>query len=150
MPFGMMRLRCGRGNTMDGRATPPAQASARQTELGDIFDRTLFSALDALEERKIPYCIIGGIAASGLGRPRSTHDIDLFVRPEDAEAALEALGKHGFDTDRTDVRWLFKGWKEQMMVDIIFKSEGDIYFDDGSCGFVSVVAKYSCNYTERN
>lgn len=115
---------------MESRQTPPAQASSRQTELGDMFDRTLFLALDALEERKIPYAIIGGIAASGLGRPRSTHDIDFFVRPEDAEAALEALGRHGFDTERTDARWLFKGWKEQMMVDIIFKSQGDIYFDD--------------------
>ena len=64
-----------------------------------------------------------------MGRPRSTHDIDIFVRPEDAESALEALGQNGFETERTDARWLFKGWKEEMMVDVIFKSQGDIYFD---------------------
>ncbi len=115
---------------MESRTIPPAQASARLTEMGDAFNRVLFSALDALQEQKIPYALIGGIAASGLGRPRSTHDIDVFVRPEDAEAALEALGKHGFETERTDARWLFKGWKEEMMVDIIFKSSGDIYFDN--------------------
>lgn len=115
---------------MESRAIPPAQASARQTEMGEKFNRTLFSALDALEERSIPYALIGGIAASGLGRPRSTHDIDVFVRPEDAEAALEALARKGFETERTDPRWLFKGWMETMMVDIIFKSSGDIYFDD--------------------
>ena len=109
---------------------PPAQASARKTEMGETFNKVLFSALDALQENKIPYALIGGIAASGLGRPRSTHDIDIFVRPEDAEAALEALGKHGFDQERTDPRWLFKGWKDEMMVDIIFKSSGDIYFDN--------------------
>lgn len=112
------------------RRMPPAQASARQTEMGETFNRVLFSALDALQEHEIPYALIGGIAASGLGRPRSTHDIDIFVRPEDAEAALEALGKHGFDQERTDPRWLFKGWKDEMMVDIIFKSSGDIYFDN--------------------
>lgn len=115
---------------METRNAPPAQASSRQTEMGDKFDRALFAALDALQERQIPYALIGGIAASGLGRPRSTHDIDIFVRPEDAEAALEALAVKGFDVERTDIRWLFKGWKEDMMVDIIFKSQGDIYFDD--------------------
>jgi predicted nucleotidyltransferase len=115
---------------MDTRTVPPPQASARQTELGDAFNRALFAALDAIEEKNIPYALIGGIAASGLGRPRPTHDIDVFVRPEDAEVTLEALGRHGFDTERTDPLWLFKGWKDGMMVDIIFKSQGDIYFDD--------------------
>lgn len=115
---------------METRNVPPTQASSRQTEMGDKFDRALFAALDALQERQIPYALIGGIAASGLGRPRSTHDIDIFVRPEDAEAALDALAIKGFDVERTDARWLFKGWREEMMVDIIFKSQGDIYFDD--------------------
>ena len=115
---------------MESRTMPPPQASARQTELGDTFNRVLFSTVDALTEHKIPYALIGGIAASGLGRPRSTHDNDVFVRPEDAEAALEALAQNGFETERRDPRWLFKGWRDEMMVDIIFKSQGDIYFDD--------------------
>lgn len=115
--------------TMDTRVIPPDHASARQTEMGDTFNQVLFSAIDAMEESKIPYGIMGGIAASGMGRPRSTHDIDLFVRPEDADATLEALGRHGFETEKTDRRWLYKGWKDEMMVDIIFKSSGDIYFD---------------------
>lgn len=115
---------------MESRVVPPAEASARQTEMGDTFDRVLFDALDAVQSRNIPYALIGGIAASGLGRPRSTHDIDIFVRPEDAEAALQALGQAGFEIERPDPRWLFKGWKDNMMVDIIFKSQGDIYFDD--------------------
>lgn len=115
---------------MESRTIPPAQASARQTEMGEKFNHTLFAALDAMEERNIPYALIGGIAASGLGRPRSTHDIDIFVRPEDAEAALQALDRKGFEIERTDPRWLFKGWMDDMMVDIIFKSSGDIYFDD--------------------
>lgn len=114
---------------METRTIPPPQASARQTEMGDKFNRVLFSALDALHDNQIPYALIGGIAASGMGRPRPTHDIDIFVRPEDAEAAIEALAGHGFETERTDARWLYKGWKDEMMVDIIFKSQGDIYFD---------------------
>lgn len=109
---------------------PGPQASARHTEEGSRFNRTLFSAIDALEEGGISYALIGGVAASGLGRPRSTHDIDVFVRPEDAESALEALSQHGFETSRHDPRWLYKGVREKMLVDIIFKSQGDIYFDE--------------------
>lgn len=115
------------------KADPSLLQSARQTEVGERFNRTLFSALDALEERKIEYALIGGVASSGLGRPRSTHDIDIFVRPEDAGAALEALNQHGFRTEKTDVVWLFKGWKEDILVDVIFKSRGDIYFDQEMC-----------------
>jgi predicted nucleotidyltransferase len=130
---------------MEPRTIPPPQASARQTEMGDKFNRVLFSALDALQQSQIPYALIGGIAASGLGRPRSTHDIDIFVRPEDAEAALESLEQSGFDSERTDPRWLFKGWKDEMMVDIIFKSQGDIYFDSEMQNHVRLI-----NYHGRN
>ncbi|MDZ4676767.1 MAG: nucleotidyltransferase [Oligoflexia bacterium] len=113
-----------------GKNNPSHQVSARHTEDGDRFNRTLFDALDALETAKLPYALIGGVAASGLGRPRSTHDIDIFVRPEDAEAAIDALAKNHFLTEKTDYNWLFKGWKEDILVDIIFKSSGDMYFDD--------------------
>ena len=36
----------------------------------------------------------------------------------------------GFDTERRDTFWLYKAWREEVLVDIIFKSSGDIYFDD--------------------
>lgn len=111
------------------KADPSLLQSATKTEVGDRFNRTLFAALDALEEASVDFALIGGVASSGLGRPRSTHDIDLFVRPEDAGAALEALGHHGFYTEKTDLNWLFKGFKEDILVDVIFKSRGDIYFD---------------------
>jgi predicted nucleotidyltransferase len=100
------------------------------TEEGARFDRTLFAAVDTLETAQIPHALIGGVAASGMGRPRSTHDIDFFVRPEDADAVLEALAHNGFSTEKTDIRWLFKAWRENILVDIIFKSHGDIYFDE--------------------
>jgi hypothetical protein len=115
---------------METNRYPSQQPSARHTEEGDRFNRTLFAALDAIEKGELPYALIGGIAASGMGRPRSTHDIDIFVRPEDAEAAIESLEKEGFRTERTDSTWLYKGWKENILVDVIFKSSGDIYFDD--------------------
>lgn len=108
----------------------PSQVSARQTEGGARFDGALFATLDALEEAKIPFALIGGVATSGLGRPRSTHDIDIFVSPENAEATLQVLGKKGFRTEKFDIEWLFKAFKEDILIDIIFKSEGEMYFDD--------------------
>src|SRR6478672_5129166 len=108
------------------RVVPGPQASARNTEMGQRFDKVLFEALDAVEAKNIPYALIGGIAISGMGRPRSTHDIDLFVRPEDAEATLEALTQAGFEPERPELKWLLKAWKEDHMVDIIFRSQGDI------------------------
>lgn len=126
-------------NPPDPHKRQPDQASARRTELGALFDKTLFAALDAIEGANIPYGLIGGVAASGLGRPRPTHDIDVFVRAEDAESALDALGRHGFATEHYDPRWLYKAFSNDMLVDIIFKSSGDIYFDDEMSARVKVV-----------
>ena len=92
--------------------------------------RVAGEAIAALEQREIPYAFIGGIASALHGRPRWTHDVDLFVRPEDAGRALEALAEVGFATQRTDDFWLFKGIKEGVLVDVIFRSTGDIYLDD--------------------
>lgn len=106
------------------------QSSSINTEESRRFDTALFATLDALEERKVDYALIGGIAASGLGRPRPTQDIDIFVRPEDADAILEVLKEYGFETNRFNPTWIFKAYKEGVLIDIIFKSEGGFYFDD--------------------
>lgn len=106
------------------------QSSSVETEQGRRFDKALFSTLDALEERKVDYALIGGIAASSLGRPRPTQDIDIFVRPEDAEATLDVLQEFGFETNRFNPSWIYKAYKENVLVDIIFRSEGGFYFDD--------------------
>lgn len=115
---------CGRHKDSQG------QSSSLDTEAGRKFDTALFTALDALEQSQVSYAVIGGIAATGLGRPRSTQDIDIFVRPEDAEAILEILGAAGFRTEQTNPTWLFKAFKDDVLVDIIFRSEGGFYFDD--------------------
>lgn len=90
----------------------------------------LFETIDAVERSGIPYALIGGVAGKSLGRPRVTHDIDLFVTPEDAPKILEALESKGYISQKRDPYWLFKAWKKNILVDIIFKSSGDIYFDE--------------------
>ncbi|MDR3608369.1 MAG: nucleotidyltransferase [Oligoflexia bacterium] len=103
-------------------------------ELADRFDRVLGETVEAMDESGLRYVFIGGIASGGLGRPRSTHDIDIFVMPEDAELALRALAKKNFRTERTDPTWLYKAFKEDILVDVIFKSKGEIYLDQEMYG----------------
>jgi hypothetical protein len=56
--------------------------------------------LDALRRelnaREIPYALCGGLAMAIHGFPRSTVDIDLFVREEDVPRIEEAAGERGF------------------------------------------------------
>jgi len=93
------------------------------------FVETLDEAIAVLEKSGIPYVIGGGLAARAYGRRRLTKDIDVFVTPEDAEKALHAFAKAGFRTERTDPDWLYKAFKRDILVDIIFRSSGGIYID---------------------
>lgn len=94
------------------------------------FRRVLGEALQAIDEARVPHLLIGGIAATSYGRPRWTHDIDVFLRPEDAERALRALAAAGFQTEVTDPTWLLKGFKEDVMVDLIFVCTGGFHLDE--------------------
>ncbi len=110
-------------------SAPEIKITTEDPELNERFNRVLSDTVEALQADGLKYAFIGGIASGGLGRPRSTHDIDVFVMPEDAERALRALDHHGFRTEKTDPSWLYKGFKEDILVDIIFKSKGEIYLD---------------------
>jgi hypothetical protein len=96
----------------------------------EVFHLVLADALDAVDRSGAKYVLMGGVAATALGGHRFTHDIDLFVKPEDGELVLQALANAGFDTERTDPNWLFKGYKDNVMVDVIFKSSGPVFLDD--------------------
>lgn len=101
----------------------------RGTQNG-AFRQVLGETMDALERAGVEHVLMGGIASTGLGRPRWTHDIDVFVRPAGAETALDALAKAGFDTERTNAAWLYKAFKQGVLVDVIFHSTGGFYLDD--------------------
>lgn len=106
------------------------QSSSVETDASRRFDTALFSTLDALEAKKIDFALIGGVAAFTHGRPRPTQDIDIFVKPEDADNILEVLRDFGFETNRFNPSWIFKAYKENVLIDIIFRSEGNLYFDE--------------------
>jgi len=78
-----------------------------------------------LQESGIPFALGGGLAAWARGGPKSEHDVDLMVRPEDAEAALEAFDRAGLATERPPEGWLYKAWHENgVLIDVIFKPAG--------------------------
>ena len=95
-----------------------------------LFHDMLDEALRAIDNSGVKYALMGGIAATALGGHRFTHDIDVFVKPEDADRVLEALDAAGFRTEKTDRNWLYKGFKNNVMVDVIFKSSGPVFLDD--------------------
>lgn len=108
-------------NAHCGDGEPPSE---------ELFLDTLAEAVGAIEAASIRYLLMGGVSAATLSRPRATDDIDLFVAPEDARPALVALEGAGFTVEETFPTWLFKGFKHGVLVDVIFRSSGDIYLDD--------------------
>ncbi len=79
----------------------------------------------ALQAREIPFVLGGGLAAWARGGPRSEHDVDFMVRPDDADAALEALAAAGMETERPPEGWLYKAHHQNgALIDVIFNPSG--------------------------
>ena len=90
-------------------------------------------AAAALRDAEVPYMLGGGLAAWARGGPPTEHDVDFFVRPADAERAIEALVAAGMKAERPPEGWLLKAWDGDTLVDLIFSPAGgtvdDGYFD---------------------
>ena len=104
------------------------------TALIESDNATFYEVLDeviaGLDAGGATYVLMGGIATTARGGHRFTHDIDVFCKPIDADRILSILAEHGFDTEKTDPKWLYKGFKHNVMVDVIFQSSGPIFLDD--------------------
>ncbi|HYG71688.1 MAG TPA: hypothetical protein VEC15_05300, partial [Actinomycetota bacterium] len=98
------------------------------TEADDVgtFLGVLDETLDAMRDASIPFLFIGGIGSAIFGRDRGTRDIDLFVRPEMAQKALDALAARGFETRIEYEHWLSKAFRSGVLVDVIFRSSRDV------------------------
>ena len=96
----------------------------------DVLLETLEETIHALESGPVDHLLFGGIGSFALARPRVTHDIDVFVRPDSVDTSMELLAAAGFEVHMHDASWLAKAHKRGVLVDIIFRSEGDIYLDD--------------------
>lgn len=105
-----------------------------QWEKGDVDQSTVLDVLrdtrDALESAQVNHLFIGGLPLSIYGRPKPIQDLDLMVKHEDVEDAMAALKEAGFETKDASEEWLVKAAKEGVLVDVITRSEGDLFVDD--------------------
>ena len=85
-------------------------------------------AAGVLKEAEIPFLVGGGIAVWARGGPETGHDVDFFLKADDAERALDAFEAAGWKTKKPPEGWLYKAFDEQdAMVDLIYSpSAGDI------------------------
>lgn len=90
----------------------------------------LDECLDVLQATGARFGFMGGLASSVLGRHRTTSDIDVLVRVEDAPRLLETFSERGFATERTNPDWLFKAVKRGLLVDIIFRATDGTAMDE--------------------
>jgi len=88
------------------------------------------TALAALRAARVPHVVGGGMAIQHYGRRRSTKDLDLFIRPQDVEAALNALTAAGFTAMDTDAHWLRKAVRGDAHIDLVVYSMGSIPLTD--------------------
>src|SRR3954468_19140411 len=82
----------------------------------------------ALRDAGLPFALAGSVACWARGAPQSRNDLDFLVRPDDAEAALQALVDLGMRPERPPEGWLLKAWDTEegndVLVDLIFGPRG--------------------------
>lgn len=92
--------------------------------------RILVDSTQTLQLSGIPFVVGGGLAAEAYGLRETLNDIDTFLRPTDAPAALGALQRAGYHGWIEDPRWLYKAIKGGVTVDIIYESSGLVKVGD--------------------
>jgi len=89
-------------------------------------------AAAVLRDAEVPYALSGGLAAYARGGPETEHDVDFFLKPEDAERALEALEAAGYESERPPEEWLLKAHDRErgVLIDLIFDPSGGPVTDE--------------------
>jgi len=87
-------------------------------------EATLKKAGKALRDAEVPFLLGGSLASWARGGPETRHDLDLMIRPEDAERALQALCEAGMRPEDPPEEWLVKAWDGDVLVDLVFHPKG--------------------------
>jgi len=84
-----------------------------------------------LNECDIPFVLGGGLAAWARGGPKTEHDVDFMVRPQDADTALDAFERAGMKVERPPEGWLYKVWHDNgALIDLIYNPSGGEITDE--------------------
>jgi hypothetical protein len=87
-------------------------------------EQALKRSAAALRDAGIPFLLGGSLASWARGGPESRHDLDLMIKEEDVDRALEALEAVGMRPERPPEEWLVKAWDGDVLVDLIFSPSG--------------------------
>jgi hypothetical protein len=90
----------------------------------EVIEATLKKAVAALREAQVEFLLAGSLASWARGGPKTHHDLDFIVKPEQAELALESLVKQGMRPERPPEEWLYKAWDGDLLIDLIFHPRG--------------------------
>jgi hypothetical protein len=95
-----------------------------KNEVAPELTDSLKRSIAALERQEIPYVLGGGLGCWARGGPPSSNDIDLMLKPEDAERAQEALTEAGMRPETPPEQWLRKAWDGDILIDLIYEPSG--------------------------
>jgi len=96
-------------------------------------EATLKKSAAALRGAGVPFLLGGSLASWARGGPETRHDLDLMIKREDLDRALEALAAAGLRIDDPPEEWLAKAWDGDVLVDLIFWPKG-LEIDDDVIG----------------
>jgi hypothetical protein len=95
-----------------------------KNEVAAALTDSLKRSIAALERQEIPYALGGGLGCWARGGPPSSNDIDLMLKPEDADRAQEALAEAGMRPETPPEQWLRKAWDGDILIDLIYEPSG--------------------------
>src|SRR3954447_3770243 len=90
----------------------------------DEIEATLKKDAKALRDADVPFLLGGSLASWARGGPETSHDLDLMIKPEDTERAVDALVGTGMRADDPPEEWLVKAYDGDVLVDLIFAPKG--------------------------
>jgi len=98
-------------------------ADEQEQDFGRLLE-AMKRAAGILREADVPFLLGGGLACWARGAPKTEHDVDFMVKPDDAERALEVFEQAGMRTERPPEGWLLKAFDDDVLVDLIFDPQG--------------------------
>jgi hypothetical protein len=100
--------------------TAKRAARAKAKDKCDDFHRR---SMAALQDANVPFLIGGSdVVEVYADVSRRSKDFDLYVRPHHIDAAIEALARGGYKTEKTFPHWLAKAGRGREYIDPIFRA----------------------------
>jgi hypothetical protein len=87
-------------------------------------ENALKKSAAALRGADVEFLLGGSLASWARGGPETRHDLDLVVKPEDVERALQALQEAGMKPEDPPEEWLVKAWDGDTLIDLIHHPKG--------------------------